>query len=527
MTQQACIIHQLHFELGSTVLFDQLDFQLNKHKLTGLIGRNGQGKSQLLQCLLTQKNITGQVAWNCAYAFLPQQHQLTNQTIAQVLQIEDTLKALKRIECGQATFEDYDLAEGNWNLPQYWQEQLSKAGLTTAFDFPVTALSEGQKTKLALCRLFNLKDHYLLLDEPSNHLDASGRDWLISSLLAHPMGALVASHDRQLLNQMQHILALDNFGLHAHSGNYAHYKQITDTLEAALELSIDQHKRELKQQTIKQHETLMKQQKKQSTAKKKRNSGSQAKVILDFKQNKADQQLGQITRQQHRQLEFQKEALRDKTSRLEVIKAQQFEFSSTQPQSGELVRLNGVLHPYHCNLSFHFALLADEKLHLCGENGAGKSTLLHLIARLHTSDDSLFFKRARCLYLDQRFSFLDSRYSAVENLRLLNSEYDEVFWRNKLGQLRLRGDSTLRPIAQLSGGEQLKVALTALAYPAESIDLLLLDEPENYLDIVSRELLACAIRDFKGAVILVSHDVDFVRQCGIHQEIHMSEVIKT
>ena len=77
--------------------------------------------------------------------FLPQQHQLTNQTIAQVLQIEDTLKALKRIECGQATFEDYDLAEGNWNLPQYWQEQLSKAGLTTAFDFPVTALSEGQK----------------------------------------------------------------------------------------------------------------------------------------------------------------------------------------------------------------------------------------------------------------------------------------------------------------------------------------------------------------------------------------------
>lgn len=130
------------------------------------------------------------------------------------------------------------------------------------------------------------------------------------------------------------------------------------------------------------------------------------------------------------------------------------------------------------------------------------------------------------MYLDQRFSFLDSRYSAVENLRLLNSEYDEVFWRNKLGQLRLRGDSTLRPIAQLSGGEQLKVALTALAYPAESIDLLLLDEPENYLDIVSRELLACAIRDFKGAVILVSHDVDFVRQCGIHQEIHISEVIK-
>lgn len=104
----------------------------------------------------------------------------------------------------------------------------------------------------------------------------------------------------------------------------------------------------------------------------------------------------------------------------------------------------------------------------------------------------------------------------------LNPDQTTEFWRNLLGQLRLRGDKVLQPLSELSGGEQLKVALIAMAHPLNSFDLLLLDEPENHLDIESRELLAKAIQSFNGAIILVSHDDYFVKQCGIIHEVKIA-----
>ncbi len=138
---------------------------------------------------------------------------------------------------------------------------------------------------------------------------------------------------------------------------------------------------------------------------------------------------------------------------------------------------------------------------------------------LPTDEISLF---VNCFYLDQNFSFLLDHLSAVENLRNINSNISELEWRNLLGQLRLRGDKGTHPLTQLSGGEKLKVALLGLSHSETMPELLLLDEPENHLDIESRELFAKAISSYEGAVLLVSHDSNFVDKCGIVEKLYLS-----
>ncbi len=195
MTQQACVISQLTLEFPSKVMFKHLNFSLESNQVSALIGRNGQGKSLLMQMLnetlaLDSVVTSGQISWHVKHAYLPQLHRLTALTIAEALDILDIYDAFKRVEQGNADFDDYDLLEGKWDLPILWNNLLESAGLPTDLDFPVKNLSEGQKTKLALSCLFLKSDHYLLLDEPSNHLDQESRQWLIDHLKKHPQVVL-------------------------------------------------------------------------------------------------------------------------------------------------------------------------------------------------------------------------------------------------------------------------------------------------------------------------------------------------
>lgn len=166
MTQQACVISQLTLEFSSKVMFKQLNFSLESNQVSALIGRNGQGKSLLMQMLnqtLKSDSIitSGQISWHIKYAYLPQLHRLSAQTIAQALDILDIYQAFKRVEQGVASFNDYDLLEGKWDLPTLWNTLLESAHLPTDLDFPIKNLSEGQKNQVGL-KLFIFKIRSLL-----------------------------------------------------------------------------------------------------------------------------------------------------------------------------------------------------------------------------------------------------------------------------------------------------------------------------------------------------------------------------
>ncbi|OBY75342.1 ATP-binding cassette domain-containing protein [Acinetobacter gyllenbergii] len=517
MTQQACIISNLSLELAQQKLFEHLSFQLPLHQFTGLIGRNGQGKSLLMSILQAQMTTalpySGQITWQTPHQYLAQHQRVQADTIAQALHIDNLNGCFERIRQGTASFADYDQVEHLWHLPTEWQQLLQSADLPIDLDTPTQHLSEGQKTKLALCRLFLLKDHYLLLDEPSNHLDTQGREWLIQQMSQHPTGGLIISHDRQLLSHVQGIFSLNQLGLHYYGGNYALYQQQHQLQVDALSHVVQQEKRELKQLKEQQHHSQMKAQKRQKAGEKLRASGSQAPILLDAKKEQSEQSQAHLRKQQIKQLANAKDELQQKQTQLEHLKTQSFEFALTARKSGEILRCHQLQLAYAKTQPIDLAITAGEKLHLRGANGTGKSTLLKTLQGLIPPLTGEVYCKVTSTYLDQRFSLLDDTISALEYLQHIDPGLTEQQGRTLLGNLQIRRDKALMPISILSGGERLKVALLALKQQA--VALLLLDEPENHLDIESRELLAQAINSFSGAVILVSHDETFVEACGI------------
>ena len=525
MTQQACVISQLTLEFPAKVMFNHLNFSLEYNKFSALIGRNGQGKSLLMQTLNQTQSLnikpTGHVFWQTKHAYLPQLHRLSVTSIAEALNVFDLHIAFQRVEQGNASFEDYDLLEGKWHLPAEWYAILNSANLPVDLDFPVRYLSEGQKTKLALSALFLKTTHYLLLDEPSNHLDDTSRKWLITHLKAHPSGALIISHDRTLLNEVDDIYYLNEYGLHHTTGNYNNFFEQYQLDINSLEQSVHQNQREIKHMKQKQHEVLMKAQKRERAGKKLRDSGSQAKSLLDFNKEQAGQSISAVQAQQRRQINQGQSDLRVKRELLENIKPQQFHFSHFKPQAGEILRIKKLKLTYGTKTPIDLALKSAQKIHLAGSNGIGKSTLLKLLVQQKITPINEIFLNVNYFYLDQNFSFLRDDLNAIDNLIAINSEINELEWRNLLGKLRIRGDKSTYPLSQLSGGEKLKVALLGLSYVQPMPELLLLDEPENHLDIESRDLLSKAIQSYQGAVILVSHDLKFVEDCGINECIQL------
>lgn len=525
MIKQACVISNLSLNFPTQTLFQNLNFSLFTEQSSAIIGRNGLGKSLLMEILQFQQHqilpYTGQIHWQMPHAYLPQLDRITctsETTIAQVLGVDDIYQALLRIEQEIADFEDYALMEDQWHLPALWHKQLNDANLPTQLDFSVQVLSEGQKTKLALCCLFMKNDHYLLLDEPSNHLDAQSREWLIEKIHQHDAGVLLISHDRTLLREVEHIYALSTLGLQHVQGNYDDYENFIELKTQALEQNIDQQKRDLKTIQIQQHVQLLKMQKRSQQAKKLRQSGSQPKMVLNAKRSQAERSFSSLQKQQNRQKENLKSELMNNQIEYEIVKPQQFYFSNTCAiSSGEILRLHDVILAYGTKTPVRFALNATQKIHLQGKNGSGKSTLLRMIREADQHSSGSIYLNANLAYLEQHLSILDPHLNAVENLILFNDLFTATDWRNLLGQLRLRGDLATLPIQYLSGGEKLKVILLGISQAKEPFNLLLLDEPENHLDLESRQLLAHAIRNFKGAVILVSHDHDFVRDCGISE----------
>lgn len=239
MTQSACIVSKLSLEFSSKTLFKNLQLNLAKQQLSACIGRNGLGKSLILQILHFQSvhdiPYEGEVSWQMPHAYLSQFSRLRADTIANALGVDPLYQAFQRIESGIGRFEDFEMTEHQWHLPLLWQQQLLKANLPTQLDYPISCLSEGQKTKLALCALFVKTDHYLLLDEPSNHLDYASRLWLIDCLKAHSSGALIVTHDRALLQHAAHIYALNEHGMSSFCGNYIDYTQQLNLQNSALE----------------------------------------------------------------------------------------------------------------------------------------------------------------------------------------------------------------------------------------------------------------------------------------------------
>ncbi|MGB1257885.1 MAG: ATP-binding cassette domain-containing protein [Thiolinea sp.] len=509
-----CRFSRLTHRFDNTEVFTELSATLS-NQLTGLLGRNGQGKS-VLMALLAQAMpaSSGSISWSQPFHWVQQTERLQGPRIAEALGVSARYDCFQRIESGTANEEDFALVTDLWHLPAQWERVLQEAGLDMPLSAPVNRLSGGEQTRVALCRAFLLHNHYLLLDEPSNHLDTDGRIWLAAKLSAHPAGALVITHDRDLLHRVDHILELDAHGLHEYGGNYAVYRSIRDAQVAATEQQVSNLKKEQRKQTRAQQQEREKAAQRRKQGEQLRRSGSQSKLLLNAKKGSAESNLGKLKQRQQQRSNALSNQLSTTQETLETIKPQSFHTATSTRRQSLCLYISDLVLPYVTAPPLSMTVHSGERWHIQGSNGSGKSTLLRIIAGLEQAKTGNCQVHGQCIYLDQHFSLLDDEQSALQNLQHLHPDSDESILRTELAGLRLRADKALQPVKQLSGGERLKVALLAVMHGETAPDLLLLDEPDNHLDLESRLLLEQVLAGYPGTLIIVSHDLTLVAGIG-------------
>ncbi|MBL7479529.1 ATP-binding cassette domain-containing protein [Legionella bononiensis] len=484
-----------------------------------MVGDNGCGKSSLAKSLAQQ---SPQVSHFGIVGYLSQELNPFTGTVAEKLEVNELLKALQRCEEGGILEQDFELLENNWDIKAILEKQFEAYELpTTILNQPYTSLSGGMRTRLNLLILERQRCDFYILDEPSNHLDKTSRIWLMHWIKAHP-NCLIISHDLSLLEQSQVILELNSKGIHRYQGGWEEYLASKKQQELELERKVAQTQQALAESLKakqKNQETL---QAKQNKAQKDRHQTNQSKLILDKKKATSESTGARLAGLNEKRVSEATKAYTSAKEELIEVKPQSFRVSPVAAQSKQHLILDNIILPYGHQNPINLQLAGGEHLWLSGENGSGKSTLLKIIQGTVQPLQGSVIKPKETALLDQHFSFLNQEESVLSNFSRLSPGLSEAEYRTILAQLRLRRESALQPVSTLSGGETLKLALAVLFSGLSSPPLLLLDEPDNHLDLASKALLLTALKQYQGSIVLVSHDVHFVRALNIDNEYILS-----
>jgi ATPase subunit of ABC transporter with duplicated ATPase domains len=382
-------------------------------------------------------------------------------------------------------------------------------------------LSGGQLALLQLHSLFCSDASILLLDEPSNHLDLKGKQWLIEKINNFEGKVLLVSHDRFLLENVDAIYQLTGLGLNYFEGNYSQFMEQSQRIEQALDRRIDALK--LEKRKIERQEQINKERMEQraSQGNKMRKNGSQPKILLDAMKNSAEQSQASSVKNKNNQKARNSEKLVTLSRQKEALKSQAIYMPDGDASKRTvLLTIDNAHLSFGCKQSIWLKLTQGERLHLQGGNGSGKSTLLKAIHDQPLHQKGPIVKRSESVYLDQHFGLLNSGMNLLDSLRTSCAGLVESEARTLLAGIGFRRDTVYRQIACLSGGEKMKLAMLMVSHKKEA-PILLLDEPDNHLDIESKERLSQALKHYKGAFILVSHDDYFVQSLGVNNTLSL------
>lgn len=521
------ILHQVtcQFPTGDT-LFGPLNLTLEP-SLCALVGRNGSGKTRLLRLLAgLDEPATGHIERFGSHAWVAQQHVISSQTtLAELLGYDAIFTARKRIDSGDYQPDDLALLDGHWDIA----ERLSEAFISATLppfepDKPAIELSGGERIRALLCGAFTAGADFLLLDEPTNHLDRQGRAWFYDQLSRYQGGVLVASHDRELLEQVPRILELSASGLRSYGGNYADYQAQRDAEQqaarAALEHAATERKR-TRARMQKEHDDSQRRSAKTLRTVDTLNIASFERVKY---KGAAKERIGSWKKQHSEQNEALNAAVNKARERVEDDNPVMFTLPGSQIPEGKQVLVLEDLVLQHVPVPpLNWRMDGPMRVALKGPNGCGKSTLLKTLLGEVAPRSGSCKVSVSCAYLDQHLSRLDLSQSVMTHLNLSHTPLEEGVLRTRLAQLQLGADKVMLPLAALSGGERLKAALACVLWRAEATQLLLLDEPTNHLDLASVQAIEAALAGFPGALLVVSHDEAFLSGLTLTHELVWEE----
>lgn len=509
-------------------LFSQLNETFDLRR-TGLVGRNGAGKTILAQILAGEiQPSSGRCLRSGKVHYLAQQvASVSGLRVADLAGVGPALDALARIESGSSAVEDFNLIEDRWDIRQQLQEALERNGLghLTA-ETPAETLSGGQAMRVSLINALLSQADFLILDEPSNHLDRDNRLALIEQLRHWPHGLLVISHDRQLLDTMERIVELSSLGLRSYGGNYSHYAE-QKALEQQSAMDQLEH-RKLERQRVEStmQEQRQRQERRQARGNQQGKQANQAKILLDRQKGRSEATTGKL-RQQHVTAQKQlAQRVQEAAELIEQDSAINLHALPLVPLSRQrVVELDEVKLPFAPvdQTPISMLLSGQQRIGVIGPNGCGKSTLLKVIAGQLEPLAGHCKVVPQHVYLDQGLADLAPQQTVLEQIQAVNRKSSEGDLRMRLAQLGLDAQKVTGPSAALSGGERLKAALACVLYADPPPQLLLLDEPSNHLDLPSTLALETMLSSYQGTLMVVSHDDAFMNNLGLTERLEFSE----
>ncbi|TWD74969.1 ATPase subunit of ABC transporter with duplicated ATPase domains [Kribbella amoyensis] len=501
--------HDLSFAWpDGDVLFDGLSFVAGPVR-SGLVGRNGTGKSTLLRLIagrLTPQR--GSIRVSGELGYLPQDLTLDiTLRVDEALGIAGVRRAIDAIERGDASEANFTAVGDDWDVEERADAMLGKLGLPIDLDRSVGELSGGETILLGLAAELLRRPDVLLLDEPTNNLDLRARRHLYDAVDLFRGALLVVSHDRELLDRVDQIGDLRKGDLTWYGGNLTAYEEAVAVEQEAAERMVRSAEADVRKQRRDLIEARMKMDQRRARGQRAFEQGGIPKIVAGGLKRSAQVSAGKHLGMQSERLDAAQEALADAEERVHDDDAIRVDLPRTAVPAGRVVlRLED--HVLRTGLPVTLEIRGPERIALTGPNGAGKSTLLHAIA-----GESLPLVPYRLL--PQRLDLLRDDLSIAENLALLAPSTDNNDRRARLARFLFRGRAADQPVQTLSGGERFRATLAALLLAEPPPQLLMLDEPTNNLDLASVAQLQQALTSYEGALLVVSHDVPFLRELGI------------
>lgn len=496
-----------HF--GPEPILDGVSLQIRPGERVALIGPNGCGKTTLLRILAGREEPDSGTCVrhrNAHLGYLEQQPQfapgatvreIARQALAGVIALQTEADETAEELAAAADPEEHERLAARWDHLQHELQRLDGYNLDHKIDRvldglgfdravraqPVSTLSGGEQNRLLLATLLLAEPNLMLLDEPSNHLDIAATEWLEQFLIESSAAVLVVSHDRYFLDKVTtRTVELYRGKVESYIGNFSAYW--TQKAERVL----------VQRRTYERQQTEI------------------AKAEEFIRRN--------FYGQKHAQAEDRRKKL-ERIERVEPpreIVGPPMAFTAVKRSGDIVIKAQGLGKSFERRLFNNLDLRVGrgERWALIGPNGCGKTTLLKCLLGLESPDEGTaeIGHAVSVGYFDQQLTEIDADLPVVDAIRPPQRDFVEQQRRNLLARFGLTGDTALRTVGQLSGGERCRAALARLA--AYEANLLVLDEPTNHLDLWARDSLEQALRRFDGTVLLVSHDRYFVNQTADH-----------
>lgn len=485
------------------VLFENANLTINNGDHAGIVGLNGAGKSTFINIIAGLKTQdAGEVNWlnGIRWGYLDQHADIDRSlsvmdylrtSFGYLYEINDRLEALY---AEMAIETDMDKLDKLINKSGRLQDQLDHndfydldsrikkvangLGINNyGYDTIIKKLSGGQRAKLVLAKLLLENLDIMLLDEPTNFLDVEHIDWIINYLNSFEGTFMVISHDTSFLNKIcRYVVNIENGEIRKYTGNYEQFMAQREQNAKQYAESYVRQQREIE----KMQEYIAKNKARAATA----GMANSRKKMLD----KID-------------------IMKKPVTALEA----HFDFPYISLNTKDMVILKDLEIGYNKRLlpPINLTMSSQSKLWIKGTNGIGKSTLLKTIMGIIPSLGGKyhFHIASKIAYLEQDLEFNNSSINAMLYINEMFPKFNQKQQRSELAKVGIRGDLALKPIHNLSGGEQVRIRISTLMNTPSNI--LILDEPTNHLDINAKDSLMTALKDYEGALILVSHEADF------------------